>query len=45
MGNYAFGDGWKNLYVFVKIQEHVGYPTSWRTVAVAKLIIGVPRRF
>ena len=32
MGNYAFGDGWKNLYVFVKIQEHVGYPTSWRTV-------------
>ncbi|KAF2570015.1 hypothetical protein F2Q70_00002739 [Brassica cretica] len=42
-------------YVFVKIQEPVGYPTSWRTdvshlvsfagEAVAKLIMGVPRRF
>ncbi|KAF3504016.1 hypothetical protein F2Q69_00042242 [Brassica cretica] len=42
-------------YVFVKIQEPVGYPTSWRTVdvsspvsfageAVAKLIMGIPRR-
>ncbi|KAF2590834.1 hypothetical protein F2Q70_00038998 [Brassica cretica] len=43
-----------NRYVFVKIQEPVGYPTSWRTVdvsspvsfageAVAKLIMGIPR--
>ncbi|KAL0759042.1 hypothetical protein Bca101_075192 [Brassica carinata] len=55
-GNYPFGDGWSNQYVFVKIQEPVGYPTSRRTVdvsrpvsfageAVAKLIMGVPRRF
>ncbi|KAG5393567.1 hypothetical protein IGI04_023530 [Brassica rapa subsp. trilocularis] len=55
-GNYPFRDGWNSRYVFVKIQEPVGYPTSWRTVdvsrpvsyageAVAKLIMGVPRRF
>ncbi|KAL0789770.1 hypothetical protein Bca101_006016 [Brassica carinata] len=55
-GNYPFRDGWSNRYVFVKMQEPVGYPTSWRTVdgshpvscageAVAKLIMGVPRRF
>ncbi|KAL0771884.1 hypothetical protein Bca101_037035 [Brassica carinata] len=55
-GNYPFEDGWNSRYVFVKIQEPVGYPTSWRTVdvslpvsfaeeAVAKLIMGVPRRF
>ncbi|KAF3537716.1 hypothetical protein F2Q69_00022605 [Brassica cretica] len=46
-GNYPFGDGWSNQYVFVKIKKPVGYPTSWRTVgeAVAKLIMGVPRRF
>ncbi|KAF3592587.1 hypothetical protein DY000_02021853 [Brassica cretica] len=43
-GNYPFGDGWNNRYVFVKIQEPFGYPTSWRTV-IAKLIMGVPRRF
>ncbi|KAF2613348.1 hypothetical protein F2Q70_00011917 [Brassica cretica] len=54
--NYPFGDDWRNRYVFVKIQEPVGFPTSWRTVdvsrpvsfageAVAKLIMGVPRRF
>ena len=30
-GNYPFGDGWNRRYVFVKIQEPVGYPTSWRT--------------
>ncbi|KAF3587793.1 hypothetical protein F2Q69_00031269 [Brassica cretica] len=55
-GNRTFGDGWNSRYVFVKIQEPVGYPTSWRTVdisrpvsfareAVAKLIMGMPRRF
>ncbi|KAF3509574.1 hypothetical protein F2Q69_00007077 [Brassica cretica] len=55
-GNYPFGDGWNSWYVFVKIQEPAGYPMSWRTVdlsrpvsfageAVAKLIMGVPRRF
>ncbi|KAF2605788.1 hypothetical protein F2Q68_00044286 [Brassica cretica] len=55
-GNYPFGDGWNNRYAFVKIQEPFGYPTSWRTVVVsrpvsfageeiAKLIMGVPRRF
>uniref|UniRef100_A0A0D2ZS82 Uncharacterized protein n=1 Tax=Brassica oleracea var. oleracea TaxID=109376 RepID=A0A0D2ZS82_BRAOL len=55
-GNHPFGDGWNSQYVFVKIQEPVGYPTSWRTVyvsrpvsfageAVAKLIMGIPRRF
>ncbi|KAF3530078.1 hypothetical protein DY000_02040902 [Brassica cretica] len=55
-GNHPFGDSWNSRYVFVKIQEPVGYPTSWRTVdvsrlvsfageAVAKLIMGVPRRF
>ena len=31
-GNHPFGDGWNNRYVFVKIYEPVGYPTSWRTV-------------
>ena len=31
-GNYPFGDGWNSRYVFVKIQEPVGYPTSWCTV-------------
>ena len=31
-GNHPFGDGWNSRYVFVKIQEPVGYPTSWRTV-------------
>ena len=31
-GNYPFGDSWNNRYEFVKIQEPVGYPTSWRTV-------------
>ncbi|KAF3581022.1 hypothetical protein DY000_02031509 [Brassica cretica] len=31
-GNYPFRDGWNSRYVFVKIQEPVGYPTSWRTV-------------
>ncbi|KAF3579377.1 hypothetical protein DY000_02031143 [Brassica cretica] len=55
-GNYPFGDGWNSWYVFVKIQEPAGYPMSSRTVdvsrpvsfageAVAKLIMGVPRRF
>ncbi|KAG2247486.1 hypothetical protein Bca52824_087114 [Brassica carinata] len=55
-GNHPFGDGWNRRYVFVKIHEPVGYPTSWRTVdvsrpvsfageAVAKLIMGIPRRF
>ena len=27
-GNYPFGDGWNSRYVFVKIQEAVGYPTD-----------------
>ncbi|KAL0826723.1 hypothetical protein Bca101_050400 [Brassica carinata] len=31
-GNYPFGDGWNSRYVFVKIQEPVGYPTSRCTV-------------
>ena len=31
-GSHPFGDGWNSRYVFVKIQEPVGYPTSWRTV-------------
>ncbi|KAF3552073.1 hypothetical protein DY000_02006346 [Brassica cretica] len=55
-GSHPFEDGWNSRYVFVKIQEPVGYPTSWRTVdvsrpvsfageAVAKLIMGIPRRF
>ncbi|KAF3512873.1 hypothetical protein F2Q69_00005804 [Brassica cretica] len=55
-GNHPFGDGWNSQYVFVKIHELVGYPTSWRTIdvsrpvsfageAVAKLITRVPRRF
>ncbi|KAL0771845.1 hypothetical protein Bca101_036996 [Brassica carinata] len=55
-GKHPFGDGWNSRYVFVKTQEPVGYPTSWRTVdvsrpvsfageAVAKLIMGIPRRF
>ncbi|KAF3566680.1 hypothetical protein DY000_02015180 [Brassica cretica] len=55
-GNHPFGDGWNSRYVFVKIQEPMGYPTSWRTVdvsrpvsfageAVAKLIMGTPQRF
>ncbi|KAF3550910.1 hypothetical protein DY000_02007494 [Brassica cretica] len=55
-GNYPFGNDWSNQYVFVKIQEPVGYPTSWRTIdvsrpvsfageAVARLIMGIPRRF
>ncbi|KAF3568238.1 hypothetical protein DY000_02014399 [Brassica cretica] len=33
-GNYLFGDGWNGRYVFVKIQEPVGYATSWRTVEI-----------
>uniref|UniRef100_A0A0D3BVZ5 Uncharacterized protein n=1 Tax=Brassica oleracea var. oleracea TaxID=109376 RepID=A0A0D3BVZ5_BRAOL len=28
-GNHPFGDGWNSRYMFVKIQEPVGYPTSW----------------
>ncbi|KAF2570464.1 hypothetical protein F2Q70_00003211 [Brassica cretica] len=55
-GNRPFGDGWNSRYVFVKIPEPLGYPTSWRTVdvsrpvsfageAVAKLVMGIPRRF
>uniref|UniRef100_M4FFL8 Uncharacterized protein n=1 Tax=Brassica campestris TaxID=3711 RepID=M4FFL8_BRACM len=55
-GSHPFGDGWNSRYVFVKIHEPVGYPTSWRTVdvsrpvscageAVAKLVMGIPRRF
>ncbi|KAF2561174.1 hypothetical protein F2Q70_00016940 [Brassica cretica] len=55
-GNHPFGGGWNSRCVYVKIQEPVGYPTSWRTVhvshpvsfageAVTKLIMGVPRRF
>uniref|UniRef100_A0A0D2ZQE7 Uncharacterized protein n=1 Tax=Brassica oleracea var. oleracea TaxID=109376 RepID=A0A0D2ZQE7_BRAOL len=55
-GNHPFGDGWNSRCVFVKIREPVGYPTSWRTMyvsrpvsfageAVAKLIMGIPRRF
>ncbi|KAL0759192.1 hypothetical protein Bca101_075342 [Brassica carinata] len=55
-GNYPFGDDWKSRYVFVKIQEPFGYPSSWGTIdvsrpvsfageAVAKLIMGVPRRY
>ncbi|KAF2616080.1 hypothetical protein F2Q70_00011310 [Brassica cretica] len=54
--NHPFGYGWNSRYVFVNIQEPVGYPTSWRTVdvsrpvsfageVVAKLIMGIPRRF
>ncbi|KAF3567806.1 hypothetical protein DY000_02014528 [Brassica cretica] len=35
-GNYPFGDGWSNRYVFVKIHEPVGYPASWRTVDVSR---------
>ena len=31
-GNHPFGDGWNSRYVLVKIQEPVGYATSWRTV-------------
>ena len=31
-GNHPFRDGWNSRYVFVKIQELVGYHTSWRTV-------------
>ncbi|KAL0816577.1 hypothetical protein Bca101_073021 [Brassica carinata] len=37
-GNHPFGDGWNSRYVFVKIQEPVGYPMSWRTVDVSRLI-------
>ncbi|KAL0789605.1 hypothetical protein Bca101_005851 [Brassica carinata] len=55
-GSHPFGDGWNSRYVFVKIQEPVGYPMSCRTVdvsrpvsfageAVAKLIMGIPWRF
>ncbi|KAF2554072.1 hypothetical protein F2Q68_00034531 [Brassica cretica] len=55
-GNYPYGDGWNSRYVFLKFQEPVGYPTSWRTIdvsrpvsfageALAKLLMGVPRRF
>uniref|UniRef100_A0A0D3BGC2 Uncharacterized protein n=1 Tax=Brassica oleracea var. oleracea TaxID=109376 RepID=A0A0D3BGC2_BRAOL len=55
-GSHPFEDGWNSRYVFVKIQEPVGYPTSWRTMdvsrpvsfageAVAKHIMGIPRRF
>ncbi|KAF3609455.1 hypothetical protein DY000_02050160 [Brassica cretica] len=51
-GNHPFGDGWNSRYVFVKIQEPVGYPMSWHTVdvshpisfaggEVAKLIMGI----
>ncbi|KAF3561459.1 hypothetical protein DY000_02014915 [Brassica cretica] len=54
-GNRPFGDGWNSRYVFVKIQEPVGYPMFSRTVdvsrpvsfageAVAKLIMGIPWR-
>ena len=28
-GNHPFDDGWNSRYVFVKIQEPVGYPMSW----------------
>ncbi|KAF3598669.1 hypothetical protein F2Q69_00035096 [Brassica cretica] len=31
-GSYPFGDGWNSRYVFVKVQEPLGYPMSWRTV-------------
>ena len=31
-GSHPFEDGWNSRYVFVKIQEPVGYPTSWRTM-------------
>ncbi|KAL0815592.1 hypothetical protein Bca101_072036 [Brassica carinata] len=31
-GVRGFGDGWNSRYVFVKIQEPVGYPTCWRTM-------------
>ena len=31
-GNYPLGYSWNNRYVFVKIQEPFGYPTSLRTV-------------
>ncbi|KAF3502436.1 hypothetical protein F2Q69_00042182 [Brassica cretica] len=55
-GNHPFADGWNSRYVFMKIREPVGYPTSWHTVDVSrlvsfegeevgKLIMGVPRRF
>ncbi|KAF3544353.1 hypothetical protein DY000_02007716 [Brassica cretica] len=83
-GNYPFGDGWNNQYVFVKIQGPFSYPTSYGIIgklfslilalslsflwdivlidawflpsdvscmvsfageAVAKHIVGVPRRF
>ncbi|KAF3560957.1 hypothetical protein DY000_02015629 [Brassica cretica] len=55
-GNHPFGDGWNSRYVFAKIQEPVGYPTSWCTMdvshpvsfageAVVKLIMGIPLRF
>ncbi|KAF3552068.1 hypothetical protein DY000_02006343 [Brassica cretica] len=31
-GSHPFEDGWNSRYVFVKIQERVGYPTSWSTM-------------
>ncbi|KAL0815803.1 hypothetical protein Bca101_072247 [Brassica carinata] len=31
-GNYPFWDCWNSRYVFVKIHEPAGYPTSWRIV-------------
>ncbi|KAF3581362.1 hypothetical protein DY000_02031090 [Brassica cretica] len=40
-GNHPFGDGWNIQYVFVKIQEPVGYPTSWRTVGVGEKYSGI----
>ncbi|KAF2573686.1 hypothetical protein F2Q70_00002784 [Brassica cretica] len=54
-GNHPLGDGWNSRYVFVKIQDPVGYPTSWRTVGVPPGLLsrrssneaynGVPRQF
>ncbi|KAF3485528.1 hypothetical protein F2Q69_00052340 [Brassica cretica] len=37
-GNYPFGDDWNSRYVFVKIQEPVGYPMSWCTVDVSRSV-------
>ncbi|KAF3508191.1 hypothetical protein F2Q69_00005764 [Brassica cretica] len=37
--NHPFGYGWNSRYVFVKIQEPVGYPTSWRTVGRPCIIV------
>ncbi|KAL0655659.1 hypothetical protein Bca4012_076243 [Brassica carinata] len=49
-GNHPFGDGWNSRCVFVKILlalalTDVSRPVSFAGEAVAKLIMGIPRRF